>query len=296
MIAAPFSVPLTVFLSAIVFASAAALPVQAAEDEATLPPDVVAHRDLIYAARATGPVKLDLFTPPGDGPFPVVLWIHGGAWKMGDKAAWPHMNFALRDGFAVANVEYRFSQVAAFPAQLDDVTAALDFLTAHAAEYKLDPTRIAATGESAGGHLAALLGMTHSSAAMQPNGAGNIRCVIDLFGPADLRSLAERGPQLAQDLDQLLGVQTITHPDLAKAASPIDHVSKDEPPFLIFHGTKDPLVPFEQSQQLADAIKAAGATVELVPVPDAGHAGPPFWTAPMQAKMIAFLKKYLAPQ
>ncbi|MDB5328236.1 MAG: peptidase prolyl oligopeptidase active site domain protein [Phycisphaerales bacterium] len=276
---------------AIVFILLAATRMTLAEpNETTLPDDAVAHRDVVYLQRPSGPVKLDVFTPPGDGPFPVVLWIHGGAWKTGDKAMWPHMNFVVRDGYAVVNVEYRFSQVAPFPAQIDDVTAALAYIAAHAAEYKLDAERIAVTGESAGGHLASLLGMSRPASTTQP--AGRVRAVIDLFGPTDLATvhLPENPPGT---IEQLLGGSLDTRPELVRDGSPMNHVAKDNPPFLILHGTKDALVSPTQSQHFADALKAAGVSVELVMVEGAPHAGPTFWTEPMRAKMTAFLKSHL---
>jgi acetyl esterase/lipase len=263
-------------------------------DETAFPAAAIAHRDLSYVVRATGAGKLDLFIPPGPGPFPLVIWIHGGAWKLGDKAAWSHMNFLLDEGFAVANVEYRFSQVAPFPAQLNDCTAALDFLAAHAAEYHLDAQRIAATGESAGGHLAALLGMTRSASkppASKGPSEGRIRAVIELAGPTDLTTLQDSSPTLKREqvVEQLLGGSLQTHRDLAIAASPLLQVAKTAPPFLILHGTADPLVPFAQSRRLADALAAAGVPVDLVSVQGAGHGGPAFWTDAMRKKIIAFL-------
>jgi acetyl esterase/lipase len=252
----------------------------AAADETTLPPDAIGRRDVVYANRDSGPVRLDLFTPPGEGPFPVVLWIHGGAWKMGDKAAWPHMNFLVGEGFAVVNVGYRFSQVAPFPAPLDDVTAALDYIKAHAADLKLDPTKIAVTGESAGGHLSLLL------AASRPH---DVRAIIDLFGPTDLVALA-KVRDVHDSIDQLLGGPVETKTDLATRASPVTAISREMPPTLILHGTIDTLVPIEQSETYAEKLRAAGGTVTLVRVDGAPHAGPAFWTEPMRKRMVEFLR------
>ena len=256
-----------------------------ADDETTLPSNTVAHRDVVYATRATGPVKLDIFTPPGDGPFALALWIHGGAWKMGDKAAWSHMNFLVGHGYAAANIGYRFSQVAKFPAQLDDVTAALDYLVAHADELKIDPARIAVTGESAGGHLASLLGMSRATSTTQP--IGQVRAVIDLFGPTDLAAFPS--PNSDGAIEQLMGGVSTDKPAAFRDASPLSHVDRGSPPFLVLHGTKDPLVPIDQSDRLVAALKAAGVPVEYVKVEGAGHAGPMFWTPQMQDTMLAFL-------
>ncbi|MFT3787621.1 MAG: alpha/beta hydrolase [Tepidisphaeraceae bacterium] len=261
-------------------------------DETALPSSTVQQRDITYVERATGPVKFDLFTPPGDGPFPLVIWIHGGAWKLGSKSEWSHMNFLAGEGYAIANVEYRFSQVAPFPAQLDDCSAALDYVVEHARELKLDPARIAVSGESAGGHLAALLGMTRASSTTQPT--GRIRAVIDLFGPTDMAGMAAR-PSEEGVITQLLGGPIETKRELARQASPLEHVSKDAPPFLILHGSADPLVPLDQSQRLANALTAVGVKAQLVTIDGAGHAGPAFWTETQREAMRAFLKETLAP-
>jgi endoglucanase len=268
-------------------------------DETAIPDDAIAHLDLVYARRGERDMKLDLFTPPGAGPFPLVIWIHGGAWYMGSKATYTHMMFLLRHGFAVANIEYRFSQVAPFPAQIDDCESALDFLTAQAATYHLDPDRIAATGESAGGHLASLLGMDRSARRATPRPdslRGRIRAVFDLAGPSDLADfdLHTKDAGIHHALEQLLGGPPDQRTELAREASPIAHVSGDDPPFLIFHGTADPVVPFSQSQHLADALKRAGVDVELVPIPNGGHGGPAFWVAAKQEKILAFLRRTMA--
>ena len=266
-----------------------------AASEMDLAADAVAHRELVYATRPNGPVKLDLFKPPGDGPFPLILWIHGGGWVEGNKSTWPHMQFLVGEGFAVANVEYRFSPIAPFPAQLDDVTSALDFLADHAAEYHLDPTRVAVTGESAGGHLAALLGMARSAlATTRPTSAtgGRVRAVIDLFGPTDLADAAA-DPKLAPHVEQLIGGPLATHRDVAAAASPLAQVGRSDPPFLVLHGTKDTLVPIGQSERLVSALRREKVPVDFVPVEGAGHAGPMFWTPELRARMVAFLREHL---
>jgi len=269
------------------------------QDETIVPPDAKSYRDLTYASRGGRDMKLDLFLPPGEGPFPLVIWIHGGAWKLGDKAGYPHMNFLLRSGFAVANIEYRFSQVAPFPAQIEDCESALDFLTQSAALYHLDPDRIAASGESAGGHLASLLGMQRSArtAITRPDAShGRIRAVFDLAGPSDLTDsdLGRDNADLRSAIAAFLGGSPGERAELAAKASPVTYVSNDSPPFLIFHGTADPVVPFAESQHLADALKQAGADVEFVPVLNAGHGGPAFWTPSQRERILAFLRRTMA--
>lgn len=280
-------------LVAACLSAATCLAAEAREDETLVPADAVARRDVVYADRPSGPVRLDLFTPPGDGPFPLVIWIHGGAWQMGDKASWPHMNFLVGRGFAVANVGYRFSQVAPFPAQLDDVTAALDYLAQHAAAFRLDATRVAVTGESAGGHLASLLGLSRF-AATRPASAASVRAVIDLFGPAGLAALADARGGVHPAVEALLGGPLATRPaELVARASPLEQVARGAPPFLVLHGTADALVPIEQSVRLVEKLKAADVPVDFVRLNGAGHAGPAFWTEAMRATMTAFLRNNL---
>ena len=267
-------------------------------DNPSVPADAIAHRDLAYvAATADRNRTLDLFVPPGDGPFPLVLWIHGGAWQFGSKSTYCHMNFLPRHGFAVANLEYRFAPTFHFPAQLNDVTAALDFLTTHADDYHLDPARIAATGESAGGHLASLLGQQRSSKRpATPAAPGRIRAVIDCFGPSDLTALSAppgASPEIMLIITQLLGGPPDQLPALARAASPLFQAEFDAPPFLILHGTADPLVPISQSERLTAALRRAHVSVEFIPIQGAKHAGPQFWQPAMREKMLSFLKAEL---
>lgn len=267
--------------------------------DSILPAQTVVHRDIAYVDRPTGPVRLDLFTPPGDGPFPVVIWIHGGGWRAGDKASWPHMNFLVAKGFAVANIGYRLSPVAKWPAQIDDCTAALDYLVAHAEELHLDRNRIAATGESAGGHLSAMLGMirpasrARSSTQAVDARQGHIRAVIDLFGPTHLPKVLE-DPAGRSMVEELVGGKIEAKLDVIRTASPLEYVAEDSPPFLILQGMRDTLVVPEQSERLTEALKAAGVSTELIRLPNAGHAGPEFWTPEMRQRMTAFLKRNLS--
>jgi len=249
----------------------------------SLPEGTRALRDLAYVPNGSKAQALDLFLPAATGGhLPVVIWIHGGAWWAGSKSQCPALGF-LNHGYAVASVEYRFSQEAIFPAQIQDCQAALRFLRAHAQEYGLDPERFGVWGGSAGGHLVALLGTAGGTKTFPPIGGNEdqsdrVQAVCDWFGPADLTTMpapktdspaapnAKPGP-----LAQLLGGPVADHLDRAKAASPVTYVSKDAPPFLIMHGDKDPLVPLAQSQELDAALQKAGAKSTLFVVPGAGH-------------------------
>ncbi|MFF0373907.1 alpha/beta hydrolase [Actinoplanes missouriensis] len=206
------------------------------------------------------PLLLDLHLPePAEVPPPIVVFVHGGGWRRGSRQMfcptwrdWQPGPFArlVAEGFAVASVDYRLSAEALFPAQLDDVTAAVGWLRAHAGELGVDAGRIVAWGESAGGHLAALLGLT------VPGLAG----VVDWYGPSDLRS--HRGER---------ELQLIGSPDRAAQASPVTHVHPGAPPFHLAHGTADQLVPVSQSEQLTAALRASAVPVDLKLISGAGH-------------------------
>lgn len=228
------------------------------------------------------PLHLDLHVPAGqvaqgqgpsdqgtgDGPWPVVFWVHGGGWRSGSRLWLPESiapfglhDRLLRRGYAVADVDYRLSAEAPFPAQLDDVWAAIAWIRGHAAEFGLDPGRFAALGESAGAHLAMLAGL-------RGEGDTALQAVVDWYGPADLldfRWLAG-SPEA-----QLLGAQPRDLPAAAAEASPVRHVRAGAPPFLCVHGTDDAVVPLAQSEKFVAALRAQGVRGDLVPVPGADH-------------------------
>ncbi len=236
--------------------------------------------DLEYAKPDGRAVKLDLFLPKmSEKPVPVVIWIHGGGWQAGSKAMCPARGW-VKDGFAVASVEYRFTDRAAFPAQINDCKAAVRFLRAHAKEYNLDPERFGAWGASAGGHLVALLGTSCGSAECEGAALGcaeqssAVQCVCDWFGPTDFTEYKAESADVAPMLVKLFGGKMSEKQERVKLASPALHVKKEGtkyPPFLIVQGDKDPLVPHEQSRLLAAKLKEAGGSAELVIVEGAGH-------------------------
>jgi acetyl esterase/lipase len=223
---------------------------------------------------------------------PVVVWVHGGGWTKGSKEN-PPLAWLAAEGYAVASINYRLSWMARWPAQIDDVRAALRWLRVNAAKHGIDPDRIVVAGGSAGGHLAALAG-TQSPPAGETV-SSRVRAVIDLYGPADLPSMpANRPDRPGEDAARtngarLLGGAVRDRLELAREASALHHVSADDPPFLILHGDRDPQVPLEQSQRLHAALRAAGVSSELVVLPGAGHGGKEFSTPEIRAKIRAFL-------
>jgi acetyl esterase/lipase len=252
----------------------------------------VIEANLVYA-EIVGyrPLRLDLYVPAGEGPWPLVVWVHGGAWRIGDRKSLPDTYGSLgffdriqRRGYAVASVDYRLCAEATFPAQLDDVQAAIGWLRSNAARFHLDMGRLAVWGESAGGTLAAL-------AALAADGP-QVHAVVDWFGVSDLSAM-DSGDVDDPGTQPLGGVRS---PEQAVQASPVEHAHPDAPPFLCMHGTDDQGVPYSQSEHLAAALHAYGVRCDLYPVPGADHV---FQGAPDVAALIEasldFLDDVLKP-
>lgn len=271
-----------------------------------LPAGVEAHRDLAY-----GPHKerntLDVFTPKSDKPTPLIIWIHGGAWQAGSKNGGnPAMRF-LEKGYAVASINYRLSQHAIFPAQIQDCKAAVRFLRANAKKFNLNPDAFGAWGSSAGGHLVALLGTSGDVKELEgevgehKGVSSRVQAVCDFFGPTDLTKMAEQEKVKGKiDHDspnspesKLVGGPIQQNKDKAAKANPITFVTKDDPPVLMLHGDADPLVPLGQSEILLEALKKAGVEAELVVIKGNGHGGPGFGTPEMQDKIAKFFDMHL---
>lgn len=264
------------------------------------------YADLVYARHGARALHLDLYLPPDDAPAyhprPVIVFIHGGAWMMGDKRGDPAPFVMLSRGYALACVEYRFSQEAIFPAQIQDCKAAIRWLRAHAAEYGLDPTRFGAWGPSAGGHLVALLGTAQHVAAFEVgehlDQPSTVAAVCDWFGPTDfLQMTAQLGESSHDDPDspesRLVGGAIQSHPELAAYANPITYVDGSEPPFLIVHGDHDTTVPCGQSILLDKALRAAGSPTELHLLPGGSHGGAAFRRPATVALVTGFFKRTL---
>lgn len=264
--------------------------------QAPLPPGAKAMRDIEYVKDGGNAQSLDLYLPEkSDKPLPLIIWIHGGGWMSGDKTMNPAM-VLLRFGYAVASVNYRLTDVAKFPAQINDCKAAVRWLRAHAKDNNIDPDRIGAWGASAGGHLVALLGTAGDAKDLEGNGgnpdvSSNVQAVCDFFGPSDItKSPGEKADSI---IAQFLGGPLAEKMDLAKQASPITYVTKDDPPFLIMQGQDDPLVNPNQSQMLNDALKKVGVEVTLELIPGAGHGGQQFATPERRKMILDFFDRHL---
>jgi acetyl esterase/lipase len=272
---------------------------------ATQPADTRTLRDLEYAKADGEPLLLDLYLPkdPPAHPIPLVVWIHGGGWRAGDKSRCPAIPL-VEHGYVVASIDYRLSTEAKWPAQIYDCKAAIRWLRTHAKEYDYDPQRIGVWGGSAGGHLVAMLGT--SGAVKELEGSeGNesissrVQAVCDWFGPTDLEKLAAAHPNITRNREAtnavalLLGGPIDENKDKARQANPITYISKDDPPFLIMHGDKDPLVPLNQSELLQEALDKAGVSCKLQIVEGAGHAGPGFMTPEVHRMVLSFFDRTL---
>ena len=248
-----------------------------------LPAGTTVHRDLAYVAGGHQRQKLDLYLPGDAQRPPLIVMIHGGAFRMGSKEGENPVPF-LAEGYAVASINYRLSGHAIFPAQIEDCKAAVRWLRAHAAQYGFDPGRFGVIGSSAGGHLAAMLGTAGSTTEFDVgaylNASSRVQAVVDRFGPTDFLQMdAHRLPagQVHNTPDspesQLVGGNLQDNPEKVRRASPITYVTRDAPPFLIIHGDNDPLVPHHQSELLAAALKKAGVPVTFYTVKGGGHGG-----------------------
>ncbi len=280
-----------------------ASPLFAQEKGPKLPDGVTTAKDVEYGKHERH--KLDVYMPKGDGPFPLVVWVHGGAWSAGSKAGGGPALKLLEHGYAVAAINYWLSQHAVFPAQIEDCKTAIRHLRENAKTYKIDPDRIGVWGSSAGGHLVALLGTSGDVKELEggkdAKASSRVQCVVDWFGPTDLTKMGEqskvKGPidHDAKDSPEskLIGGAIQENKEKAAKANPLTYVTKDDPPFLIFHGDADPLVPLGQSEILVEALKKEKVDVELVVLKGAKHGGAEFNTADNFKKTVAFLDKHL---
>lgn len=237
-------------------------------------------KNLVYASVNGIDLKLDIYVPKNAATaLPLVVWIHGGGWRSGSKMN-PRALPLAKEGFAVASINYRLTDVAVFPAQIHDCKAAIRYLRANAKEHNIDPDRIGVWGSSAGGHLAALLGTSNGKQELEGKvgkyleTSSDVQAVCDWFGPSDFLTMpiGKRKFKEGEDPEiKFLGGPISKKLVLAELCSPVTHVTKDAPPFLIMHGDKDTLVPLQQSQLLHDRLKGEGADVTLIVMEDTGH-------------------------
>lgn len=269
-------------------------------------------RDLAYGSLSPAQT-LDLYVPEGKGPFPLVVIIHGGGFMTGDKtngAELGRVKVLLKEGYAVASINYRLSDEAIYPAQIHDVKAAVRYLRANAQKYRLDPDNFGAWGSSAGGTLAALLGTTCDVTELEGAKLGNseqsscLQAVVDWFGLVDLLKMDKQfkgtgcpgGHDEADSAESLgVGAPIQTVPEIVYKTNPTNYIDASDPPFFIQHGSDDCRVPPEQSKDLAEALRAVigGENVYYSVLPGAVHGGAKFKTDANFDLVIDFLDSYL---
>jgi acetyl esterase/lipase/cyclophilin family peptidyl-prolyl cis-trans isomerase/catechol 2,3-dioxygenase-like lactoylglutathione lyase family enzyme len=268
-----------------------------------VPEGVTVHRDIAYVTGGHARQKLDLYVPKNGRDLPLIVNIHGGAFKMGSKEDGVPLDY-LGQGYAVASLDYRLSGDAIWPAQIEDCKAAVRWLRANAGKFGLDPGRFAAWGASAGGHLAAMLGTAGGVKDFEVGEnlgvSSRVQAVVDYFGPTDFLQMdAHRLPngQVHDPADspesELIGGALQANKDKAARANPITYVTRDAPPFLICHGDADPLVPYHQSVLLEAALWRAGVPVTFYTVKGGGHGR---FNDPRVPELTRdFLARYLKP-
>lgn len=234
--------------------------------EPDIPSELEYLQDIPYKIIHDDTLRLDIVRPQKlEAPPPLLIFIHGGAWKTGNKADYLLylVDFANR-GYVTASVGYRLSKVALFPAAVQDVVCAVRWLRQHASDYGYDPDRIAVIGGSAGGHLALMVGYAGEEPLFNQDCAGvevpcRVQAVVDIYGAADLITDFAK---TRRSVHQFLGGQFDEIPEKYRLASPSTYLSADGPPTLIFHGTIDRTVPVAQSDTLAARLKQLGVPVE----------------------------------
>ena len=283
--------------SAAVFALVALLLLVAApRDSAAL----TVERDVVYGTAQGTPLLLDLAMPKtGNGPFPVVVFLHGGGWSEGNRQEMNHFIEGVAGlGYVGVTVAYRLVPAARFPAQLEDCKAAVLWLRANAAKYRINPKRIGVVGFSAGGHLASMLGVTGKNDGLEgaggnPDQSSRVQAVVSFFGLTDFST--RDWPRDLENgvIEPFLGGSFANHADEYRRASPITYVTSDAPPFLFFHGSEDKLVPVDQSKRLGEKLRNAGVFAEVNVLEGEGHGFTDATNQKTMRRMLDFLDAHL---
>lgn len=273
---------------------------------ATMPENIEAKLDLPYAANENPRQRLDLYLPQkrqSDKPLPVIVFIHGGGWRNGDKASGIGSigRYVASGQYAGVSVGYRLTAEAQWPAQIHDCKAAIRWIKAHAKEHGLDASKIAVWGTSAGGHLVSFLGTSGDVKSLEgivgqhTDQDSKVTCVINFFGPENFLTMVRQESTIDRKTSDypealLLGGRVQDKEEAAKEASPITHVSTGDAPFLTAHGTKDPLVPYAQGEEIDAALKKVGVESLLITMTNGGHG---FRSAELDQRVSQFLDKHL---
>ena len=258
------------------------------------------QKDIVYAKVDAIELKVDLYLPDAPQPSPrLIVWVHGGAWRGGSKNDVPIVDL-LDSGFAIASVDYRLSPMAKFPAQIHDIKAAIRFLRARQDKFRYDASRIAIAGSSAGGHLAALVGVSGGNAELEGKvgehlgQSSAVQAIVSFYGMSNLTTILDQSTPhglkvRVPALELLLGGQPSDKQDLARLASPVFHVDANDPPLLLLHGDQDPQAPINQSHELQGRYEAAQAPCRLVVIHGGKHGGAEFY----DGQRISLVREFL---
>jgi acetyl esterase/lipase len=257
-------------------------------------PTVDVLRNQVFVERDSGPLAADVYRPHGPGPFPGILVVHGGAWRMGARADFAVIAHRLAErGYTAVAIDYRLAPTYKFPAQIYDCQAAVRWMRSHAGELKIDPTRIGGFGYSAGGHLVALLG-TLDDKELRESGlpanapSARLQAVVAGGAPCDFRVL----PGDSERVAFWIGGTRNKMPNEYRDASPASFITADDPPMYFFHGQQDLLVPVASPTEMVKLLKGAHVTAEMCVVKDAGHIQALFDRGALE-RGLAFADKYL---
>jgi acetyl esterase/lipase len=257
-------------------------------------PTVDVLRNQVFVERESGPLAADVYRPHGAGPFPGILVVHGGAWRMGARADFAVIAHRLAErGYTAVAIDYRLAPTYKFPAQIYDCQAAVRWMRSHASELKIDPARIGGFGYSAGGHLVALLGTLDDKELREPGLPANapsarLQAVVAGGAPCDFRVL----PGDSERVAFWIGGTRNKMPNEYRDASPASFITADDPPMYFFHGQQDLLVPVASPTEMVKLLKGAHVTAEMCVVKDAGHIQALFDRSAME-RGLAFADKYL---
>ncbi|MBI1375421.1 MAG: alpha/beta hydrolase fold domain-containing protein [Phycisphaera sp.] len=298
------AVTLTAVITVALLAAACLAQTPAPARKPAGPEGMITKRNLVYATVGDVELKLDLYLPPASDKRPqLVVWIHGGGWRSGskDRCAW---TWLTGHNYAVASVDYRLTDTAAFPAQIHDCKGAIRWLRAHAEEHGYDATRIGVIGISAGGHLVSLLGTSGDVKELEGDVGGNVdrssrvQAVVDMSGPTDLFAMGTQRTAMnhtspTSPESRLIGGPLLECEDKARAASPITYVTKDDPPFRIIHGEADPLIHPDQARALHAALEQVGVESTLDIIPKGGHVPKEYFDETRRDAMVKFFDEHL---
>jgi acetyl esterase/lipase len=259
-------------------------------------------KDIEFAKIKDHSLNLDLYIPEKTNKSALVVWIHGGGWQKGSKKDCK-LDWLTQHGYSVASISYRLSQVAKFPAQLHDCKGAIRWLRANSSKYGYNTNHIIVAGASAGGHLAALIGTTSGNEQLEGDVGGNLKqpssvsAIIDYYGPTDFILRSKTQPSRANEVGSvvynLLGGGADKKIQLARLASAAHHVTKDDPPLLIFHGDKDKTVLIDQSEAITKVYKSAGLSVQFNVLSGKKHGGAVFYQGKNRERVLTFLSKVI---